>query len=167
MGAEAQLVAFEDVYSALERGVIDAAVTVTDAAFSQRWYEVSKFLIGPISPVQATWLTMNRDQWNALPSGFQEIIREEAVNLQEKTLRLSTTDWLKQGIQANIDQGMEYTELTPDLKNAFREAAITDVLPNWVERVGGPNSPEVAYYNKQVAPIVGIQGEPRWHCFGD
>ena len=40
MGAEAQFVAFAEVYTALERGIIDAAVTGPDAAFGQRWYEV-------------------------------------------------------------------------------------------------------------------------------
>ena len=148
------------MYPALEQGVIDAAVTFTDAAFGLKWYEVSNFLTGPISSVQLTWLTMNRDHWNALPIGFQEIIQEEAVNLQEETLRLSTTDWLKQGIQANIDQGMEYTELTPELHAAFRQAAISSVLPNWVKRVGGPGSPEVTFFNKLVGPIVGIQVNP-------
>ena len=157
LGAEAQFVALGEVPPALERGIIDAAAGTANLAFSLKWYEVSKFMVGPISPVGVTWLTMNRDQWNALPIGFQEIIREEAARHQEESLRLATSNWLKQGIQDNIDQGMEYTEFTPRLKNAFREAAISSVLPNWVKRVDGPGSPAVRLYNNQVAPIVGIK----------
>ncbi len=66
------------------------------------------------------WLIMNRDQWNALPTEFQEIIREQAALAQERNLRLGITDWLEQEIQQNIDQGMEYTKLAPALRNAFR-----------------------------------------------
>ena len=158
LGAEAQFNADQDMYLALERGVIDAVLTTPELAFRQKLYEVSRFMVGPIQPVSVvSWLTMNQDQWNALPSGFQEIIQEEAALAQEKSLRLGTTEWLKEEIQQNIDQGMEYAELTPVLRRALRDAAISRVLPNWVKRAGGPDSQAVKFYNNQVAPIVGIQ----------
>ncbi len=34
------------------------------------------------------------------------------------------------------------------------------MLPNWVKRAGGPDSPEVSFYNEQVAPIVEIEVKP-------
>ena len=85
-------------------GNIDAAIATGDSAFRLKLYEVSKFMVGPIQPVRITWLTMNRDQWNALPVDIQEIIREEASSTQEKNLRLATIEWLKQEIQDNVDQ---------------------------------------------------------------
>ena len=160
MGAEAWFIALFEVHTALDRDIIDSAIAAPGVGFSQRWYEVTDYLVEPIPSVQVSWLTMNRDQWNALPPGFQEIIREEADRHQEQSLRLSTNAWLKQGIQGNIEKGMKYTELTPELQDAFRKAAISTVLPNWVERVGGPSSPEVTYYNQKVAPIVGVQVNP-------
>ena len=160
LGAEAQFVAAEDVYAALERGVIDAVVTSADSAFRRKLYEVSKFMVGPIPAVRVTYLIMNRDQWDALPSGFQEIIQEQAAIAQEKNLRLGITAWLKEEIQQNIDKGIQYTELTPALGDALREAAISNVLPSWVKRVGGPGSAEVKFYNNQVAQVVGIQVHP-------
>ena len=138
LGAEPQFISAVDRYPALERGVIDAVLTTADTAFRQKLYEVSNFIAGPVQPVQLAWLIMNRDQWNELPSGFQEIIRESAALAREKNLRLSATDWLKQDIQQNVDQGMQYTELTPVLRNALRDAAISRVLPNWVKRAEGP-----------------------------
>ena len=67
----------------------------------------------------------------------------DAFTAEGESLRLATGDWLKQGIQDNIDSGMEYTELNPELKNALRQSAISNVLPNWVKRVDGPGSPAV------------------------
>ena len=160
LGAEAQVFALGGVYPALERGIIDAAVGTADLAFGQRWYEVSKFMAGPMPSLSVTLLTMNQDQWNALASDLQEIIWDEAARHQQKSLRLASTVWLKQGIQEHIDQGMEYTELTPELMNAFREAAISTVLPNWVQRVGGLDSPVMKFYNNRIAPIVGIKVNP-------
>ena len=39
MGGEAQFVAFAEVYTALERGILDAGVTGATSGYGQRWYE--------------------------------------------------------------------------------------------------------------------------------
>ena len=49
MGGDAQFMAFTEVYTALERGVIDAGVTGGGAAHGQRWYEVTKYINGPLT----------------------------------------------------------------------------------------------------------------------
>ena len=48
-GANAQFVAFAEVYTALERGILDCGVTVAFAAHAQRWYEVTDYMVGPLS----------------------------------------------------------------------------------------------------------------------
>ena len=48
-GANAQFVAFAEVYTALERGILDCGVTVAFAAHAQRWYEVTNYMVGPLS----------------------------------------------------------------------------------------------------------------------
>ena len=52
---------------------------------------------------------------------------------------------------------MEYIEFTPELKDALRQASLTKVLPNWVERTGGPNSEAVRIYNEKVAPLLKVR----------
>ena len=49
MGAAAQFVAFAEVYTALERGILDCGVTGADPAYGQRWYEVTKYMNGPLA----------------------------------------------------------------------------------------------------------------------
>ena len=36
------------------------------------------------------------------------------------------------------------------------EAVLNSVVPNWVDRVGGPDAPFVEVFNNAIAPIVGI-----------
>ena len=48
MGAKAQFVAFSEVYTALERGILDAAVTCGPCGAGLRWFEVADYLIGTI-----------------------------------------------------------------------------------------------------------------------
>ena len=54
MGADAQLVAFSEVYTALERGILDAGVTGASPGFSQRWYEVTEFMNGRLISFNST-----------------------------------------------------------------------------------------------------------------
>ena len=64
LGADGQFVDFSEVYTALERGIIDAGVTGGLAGYGQRWYEVSDHLIGPIAgSFVASYVTMNKDRW--------------------------------------------------------------------------------------------------------
>ena len=80
LGADGQFVAFSEVYTALERGIIDAGVTGGLPGYGQRWYEVSDYLVGPIAgSFVASYVTMNKDRWEELPSDLQKIIKEEGA----------------------------------------------------------------------------------------
>ena len=46
MGSEAQFVAFAEVYTALERGILDVGVTGANAAYGQRRNEVTAYMAG-------------------------------------------------------------------------------------------------------------------------
>ena len=74
MGADAQFVAFAEVYTALERGILGAGVTGGDAGFGQRWYEVADYLAGPLTSWPANDMVMNKDIWEGLPPDLQAIV---------------------------------------------------------------------------------------------
>jgi len=60
LGANPQTMAFADVYPALERGVLDGAVTCGSCAVGQKWFEVTDYLTGPVPGTFAeTFITFN------------------------------------------------------------------------------------------------------------
>ena len=61
MGADAQFVAFAEVYAALERGILDAGVTGASPGYSQRWYEVTEFMNGGLKSFNSTMNVINKD----------------------------------------------------------------------------------------------------------
>ena len=63
MGAEAQFLAFAEVYTALERGILDAGVTGATAGHGQRWYEVTSYMSGPLTNLISTSNVMNAEVW--------------------------------------------------------------------------------------------------------
>ena len=155
MGGEPQFLAFAEVYTALERGILEAGVTGGDAGHSQRWYEVISYINGPLTSWPSSHNVVNKEIWEAIPTDLQEIWKEESVKLELEALRLGSIQ-NELGLQKNIDAGLEYIEFGPEMRALSDEAVINNVVPNWVDRVGGPDAPFVEVFNDAIAPIVGI-----------
>ena len=156
MGADAQFMAFSEVYTGLERGILDAAVTCGVCGAGLRWFEVTDYLVGPIVALGVTYISVNEDRWNEIPADLQKIVLEETQIHSDLNRTLVTDEWVKEGVDENVAGGMEYIEFTPEIKDALRKAAIEKVVPNWVERVGGADTPAVQMYNQYVAPLLGV-----------
>ena len=157
MGADPQFMAFADVYTGLERGVLDAAVSCGTCGSGVRWYEVTDYMVGPIVAIGVTWITMNKDVWDSIPPDLQAIIKEEGDRHQRTSRDWVETIWAQEGIDENTEGGMEYIEFSQDIKDALFQAGRNNVLPRWVERTGGPNSEAVQIYNEKAAPIIGVR----------
>ena len=156
MGGSAQFVAFSEVYTALERGILDGAVTCGPCGAGLRWFEVADYLNGPIISIGVTYITINKDRWDEIPADLQAIMREEAMKHQVENRRLVENVWDPLGITDNVAGGMEHIPFSQALKDAQRQAAIDVVIPNWVNRTGGPDSEAVKMFNDFVGPIIGV-----------
>ena len=53
--------------------------------------------------------------------------------------------------------GMEHVPFTPELVAALKQAAIDVVIPNWVDRSGGPTSDAAVMFNEFVGPIIDVK----------
>ena len=154
MGAEAQFVAFAEVYTALERGILGAGVTGGDAGFGQRWYEVADYLSGPLTSWPANDMVMNKDIWEGLPPDLQAIVMEEAAKAEMEMLRLGAIQ-NEMGLRKLIEKGgMEFTEFSPELRAQSDKAVIERVIPNWADRVG-LDSPWIDVFNEKFSNVVG------------
>ncbi len=155
MGGEPQFLAFAEVYTALERGILEAGVTGGDAGHGQRWYEVVSYINGPLTSWPSSHNVINKDVWESIPMDLQEILKEEAAKMELEALRLGSIQ-NELGLQKNIDSGLTYIEFGPEMRVLSDSAVINEVVPNWVDRVGGPDAPFVDVFNRAIAPIVGI-----------
>ena len=158
LGAEGQFVAFADVYTALERGVLDGGVTGGTPGYGQRWYEVTDYLYGPIvGSIGVTYVTVNGEKWNDLSPENQAILKEIGQEYEAENLRLLKEDWDPAGITLNVAEGMTYSDFPDEVKTRMRSTALDLIIPNWVERAGGPDSEGVQIFNEKVGPIVGVK----------
>ena len=162
MGAEAQFVAFAEVYTALERGILDCGVTGADPAYGQRWYEVTQYMNGPLPSFTATNNIVNAMVWDAMPEDLQKIFLEEGARSELEQLRLTAIQ-NEVGTEKNLRAGLELVQFSDDINAQIRVATKTHVLPGWLRRLGGIEDQRaekwVPLFNERVGSWVGLKIE--------
>ena len=158
LGGQPLTIAFAEVYTALERGTLDAAITGTKPGADVKLFEVSKYLVGPIGLRPHVGIAINKTAWNKLPSDIQTIMQEEALKEIEDPSFDLIEQLNKDGIATNEKNGMEYMAFPPEIKEAIREVARTKIVPEWVKRAGGKEAAQL--FNEIIAPLVGFTVAP-------
>ena len=167
MGAEAQFLAFAEVYTAIERGILDCGVTGADAGYGQRWYEVTDYIIGPLLSFPSNNNVINAEKWASIPQDLQQIIIEEAAKSELEALRIAAIQnemgLLKNTTERGARQdAMEFVPFSEEMTyRSLNTAVMEHVVPAWVNRVGDTSHPIIAdSFNQKVGPIVGLRIEP-------
>ena len=166
MGAEAQFLPFVDVYTAIERGILDCGVTGADAGYGQRWYEVAEYLMGPLPGFTSSNNVISATKWASLPWDLQRIIIEEAAKSELEALRLAAAQNDKGLIKLTSERGagrdkMEFVPFAYEINlHSFNAAAMKQVIPAWVSRLGDRQHPIITEtFNNKIGPMVGLRIE--------
>ena len=164
LGAEPQHLAFSDVYTALERGEIDGAITCASCGYEQGWHRVAAYVVGPFFNVSHSWLTVNRELWDTMPRDLQNIILEEGARHAYLNRYSLLEHFEPEAVQKNVAEGLKYAELSYWIRDEMRLAAVKNVIPRWVDRAGGPYTEGLerinALFNRYVYPIVNVYINP-------
>ncbi len=165
IGAQPTGIGFPEVYAALERGVVDCAITGTASGNSARWYEVTRGLYAlPVAWSTSGYL-VNLAWWNRLDPAVRSFIEAHIREVEEAQWSLgaeTTEDGVacNAGDRANCRLGrlVENRPMTVSQPSdadiaAVRATLSSSVLPGWLRRCGERCGP---VYDRLVAPISGI-----------
>lgn len=156
IGGDAQFLAFAEVYTALERGILEAAVAGADAGHGQRWYEVTDYLAGPLTSFPSTNNIINGDKWASIPPNLQQILIEEGAKSELEALRIASIQ-NEMGLAKNLDKGMTLYEFNDEVnERSLNSSVIEHVIPAWINRVGSPDHEIIRVFNEKVGPLVGL-----------
>ena len=156
IGGDAQFLAFAEVYTALERGILEAAVAGADAAHGQRWYEVTEFMAGPLVSFPSTNNIINGEKWSKIPSDLQQILIEEGAISELEALRIASIQ-NEMGLAKNLKQGLVLHEFNDEVnERSLNSSVIEHVIPAWINRVGSTDHRIIIVFNEQVGPLVGL-----------
>ncbi|TNB83035.1 TRAP transporter substrate-binding protein [Pseudomonas sp. Fig-3] len=119
--------AFAEIYQGLQTGVVNAQDNPWSNIYSQKYYEVQKYMTESNHAIGNYLLIANTKFWNGLPADvrdeLEQIIDEVTVEVNKQAEVLNQK--AKQGI---IDSGKsEIISLTPQQRDAWRDA----VRPAW------------------------------------
>ncbi|MFI8482856.1 TRAP transporter substrate-binding protein [Pseudomonas sp. NPDC078700] len=118
---------FAEIYQGLQTGVVNAQDNPWSNIYSQKFYEVQKYMIESDHAIGNYVLITNTKFWNGLPadirSQLEEIVAEVTTEVNKQAAELND-----QAKQAILDSGkVELITLTPEQRNAWRDA----VSPAW------------------------------------
>lgn len=163
LGAEGVNVAFSEVPGALQRGVVDCAVTGAGSGYSAGWWEVSTHLLPiPLGGWDSVVTAINLDRWNAMDADTQALIESEIATGFEDPAWAVAQDALVNDIACLTGNGacpagetrdMILVEVSDADFDRARDILVTEVLPEWAERAG---SEWATRWNDSVGATVGV-----------
>lgn len=163
LGAEGITMAFSEVPGALERGVVDCAVTGAGSGYSAGWWESSTHLLTlPLGGWDPVVTAMNLDKWNELSPEMQTFLQDEIKTKFEAPAWDQAADALSRDVACLTGSGdcaagkpasMTLVEPTDSDREVARKVLTEKVLPDWAERAGGDWAKR---WNESVGKAVGV-----------
>lgn len=164
LGAEGITLNFSEVPGALQRGVIDCAVTGSLSGYSSGWYEVSTHLYPlPVGGWDHVVTAMNGKKWQSLSPETQQWLLKQVKENYEEPVWNSAVAETKEGIACLTGQGecsrgepgnMVLVEATEsDFEQVSRHLE-EKLLPNWAARV---DQRWVDRWNETIGSVTGLK----------
>jgi len=166
LGGQPAAIAFGEVYTALERGTVDCAITGTGSGNGVKWYEVTTHLYTLSTAWSTSGYFVNLAWWNKLDPAVRGFLEKTMTEVEDTQWKLGA-EVTQDGIDCNIGNAagckiytlvktkpMVQVKATDADRAKLREALTATVLPGWVKRCGA-RCGEI--YNQAIAPITGVK----------
>ena len=163
LGAEAVSISFGEVTGALQKGVVDCAVTGAGSGYSAGWWEVSTHLMPiPLGGWDPVVTAMNLDRWNSLSAADQALIEQTvaaelkapAWEMAQNALETDIACLTGNGDCPGEKRGMTLVESSEADFETARALLVSEVLPDWASRSGGDWGQR---WNDTVGEVTGVQ----------
>ena len=160
VGGTSVTVSFSEVIPALEKGVVDCAITGTMSAYTAKWNQVATHAYTLRVGRGLAFGAMNMNKWNSLSESQQTLLQSEIATLTDAMWAETATEddvaiSCITGGECAIGEAGSMTLVEPseaDLK--ARDSIATEVvLARWAERCGADCA---ANWNETVGPILGL-----------
>lgn len=136
-GANPSPMAYGEVYSALQQGVVDGQDNPLSHIASSRFYEVQKYLTVANIVFSADVVLMNLDKFNSLKPEYQKLLQDsmkQSLEYQQGIIKAEEADYIdffrKEGLEVNV--------LTPEQIKVF-QGEVDKVRGEMVAKVGQEN----------------------------
>ena len=153
LGVSAQIVGQNDLYVALQTGVVDCAVYPALFAHTISLQEVTKYAsyLYPVAGVPYV-LGASKGAWDGLSDAEREAITAAAARVWERTNEYSKAEENEQAARAKLaEQGIEFLDAFSDEDRSAFLAAASSTWKELAEEAGG-NAPK---YRQRILDVLG------------
>lgn len=165
LGAQAVTLSFNEVPGALQRGVIDCAVTAPLSGYNGGWYEVTTHLYPlAVGGWDHVVTVMNGKKWSSLDSDTQAWLEAETLKYEGRVWDAAQADF-EEGINCLTGQGTckrgdsasMTLVATSDADVAYAASRLEEqVIPAWANRV---SSESVDQWNSTIGAATGLTAQ--------
>ena len=131
MGAAATPISAQEVYTALQQGLVDGVWIVDSGTYVLKWYEVAKYIVDIKTGGAANFLSINKTAYDALPADIRQVLVDLRPQLMTRVWDSLKADMITSR-QRLLDEGMEVIQW-PDSDLATISGAAQQVLGSWYE----------------------------------
>lgn len=135
LGAGTVSMGTEQVYTALQQGMINAVWTVPSAIKAYSWWDVAKFCTLPYTAYPDSLLVVNAKWWNSLPQDIRNVLLDKVAPRIQK----ESTDFVMDDAKAGLDEfakqkGGEVVTLSPPDVKTLKKMCVDKVYPPLVAK---------------------------------
>lgn len=134
LGANPTPIAFPELFSALEQGVVDGQENPWNTILTQNFFEVQQHGSSTGHVYQPFAVLASKQWWDGLDPSYQALFEEAwgVANEWQRTISREIDTWSRERL---IEEGMQITVLSPDELVAFEEA-VQPVYEEWGSQIG-------------------------------
>jgi TRAP-type C4-dicarboxylate transport system substrate-binding protein len=157
--------AFPEVYTSLQRGVVDGAVTGALAGNTASWYEVAGYVYPMPVGYSMQAHVANLKFWNGLPADVREYLTKKMKDLEDELWRVAG-EATELGINCNTGKDpckygkkgkMTLVPVSAEDKAKAQKAAQEVVLPKWAKDCNNVLGACSQMWNSSAGKAAGIQ----------
>jgi TRAP-type C4-dicarboxylate transport system substrate-binding protein len=149
LGGAPVVLPIPEVYTALEKGVIDGAASPVVGLLGVKWHEVAKHLAQPSFGFSHQLFLMNLAAWNRLPDTDKKIMLDEGRKMEEVWYR-EYDRMAEAEIKELVTKGVTVTQLGPS------QAKLNEVWSEGLWELAEKKSPTEAKELRAIAKAKGL-----------
>lgn len=165
LGATPVTMSFKEVYPALQRGLVDCAITSPTSGNTGNWPEVTTHFL----PLGISWSVnahfINLDKWNSFSDAEKAKLEKEFTDFQNAfwALAKQNNGWAiacntgGNGCENYTKFDMTLVEPTPEDQAKVTAATMDKVLPGWAESCNAGYADCSKVWNATVGAVRGIE----------
>ncbi len=135
LGADPTPMAFGELYTGLEQGIVDGQETPITLIKNMGFYEVQDHLVLSEHVYNFLGLFISEDAYNNLSEQDQQVVRE-AAQIWEKIHTGYSRVQIERGVEELKEEGMQVVEPSPEVLDEFKEVTQQTVIDFIEEEIG-------------------------------